>query len=148
MAHSWEAMNASDTGLHPEEQFDTEVAEPGPISAPAAQAEDAPAKAPGLQSTATQPGVGAFVGSGGPALPVGGQRRLGRPQHHESAIEELTRLVGNAADSAQQGTLQSSAAVMRIAAETANTRLRESEQLAKRLVADAQDSLRRREVDA
>lgn len=49
---------------------------------------------------------------------------------------------------AQQGTLQSSAAVMRLAAETANTRLRESEQLAKRLVADAQDSLRRREADA
>lgn len=37
---------------------------------------------------------------------------------------------------------------MRLAAETANTRLRESEQLAKRLVADAQDSLRRREADA
>ncbi len=71
MGHSWEAMSASDTGLQPEDQFDTEVAEPGPTSAPAAQAEHAPAKAPGLQSTATQPGVGASVGSAGPALPVG-----------------------------------------------------------------------------
>jgi hypothetical protein len=66
-----------------------------------------------------------------------------RPER-ESPLEELARLLGTAAERTQAGALESSNAVLKVAADTAAVRLRESEQLAKRLIADAQDSIKRR----
>ena len=152
MLMSWQALSDADTDRHGdlEEDGDHDGLAPAVVSPP----EAANRAVAGTVSATPSPGnpISAPPAVSAPhaatttnPAPASTPRRPLRPER-ESPLEELARLLGTAAERTQAGALESSNAVLKVAADTAAVRLRESEQLAKRLIADAQDSIKRREA--